>query len=207
MKRLGWLGCCVATFVIAGPAVALAAPPATLTGENFFVGGSGGGLCGGTGSFSFEQSGAASGPYSGTFTETGSFTITGLQVTAFGASFTIFSAAHEVLVEGTTAFDPTAFNDGCALPPSQHYLADLWPTYVATIFTPTGNYRDQGRSLVSLGAQASGSPNFFIENFTSSLTAPVLLVPTTEAQCKKRGWRNYPQFKNQAACVRFVVTG
>ncbi len=33
--------------------------------------------------------------------------------------------------------------------------------------------------------------------------APVL--PTSKAQCKNGGWRNYPQFKNQGQCVAFVV--
>ncbi len=34
--------------------------------------------------------------------------------------------------------------------------------------------------------------------------APVL--PTSKDQCKKGGWRNYPQFKNQGDCVSFVAT-
>jgi hypothetical protein len=45
------------------------------------------------------------------------------------------------------------------------------------------------------------------ESFTSSLAEPVLIVPTSKRQCKKRGWRDYPQFKNQGSCVRFIVTG
>ncbi len=32
------------------------------------------------------------------------------------------------------------------------------------------------------------------------------LVPASKAQCKRGGWRNYPQFKNQGQCVAFVVT-
>ena len=30
------------------------------------------------------------------------------------------------------------------------------------------------------------------------------LLPTSKAQCKNGGWRNYPQFKNQGQCVAFV---
>ncbi len=44
---------------------------------------------------------------------------------------------------------------------------------------------------------------------TSSGTASVTVkprVPTSRAQCKHGGWRNYPQFKNQGQCVAFVVT-
>ncbi len=31
------------------------------------------------------------------------------------------------------------------------------------------------------------------------------LLPTSKAQCKHGGWRDYPQFKNQGQCVAFVV--
>ena len=44
---------------------------------------------------------------------------------------------------------------------------------------------------------------------TSSSTTTVTVkprVPTSKAQCKNGGWRNYPQFKNQGQCVAFVVT-
>jgi hypothetical protein len=34
---------------------------------------------------------------------------------------------------------------------------------------------------------------------------PLPRVPTHEDQCKKGGWRNYPQFKNQGQCVALVV--
>ena len=30
------------------------------------------------------------------------------------------------------------------------------------------------------------------------------LAPTAKSQCKKGGWRSYPQFKNQGRCVSFV---
>jgi hypothetical protein len=33
------------------------------------------------------------------------------------------------------------------------------------------------------------------------------VLPTTQAQCKDNGWKNYPQFKNQGDCVSFVATG
>jgi hypothetical protein len=32
-------------------------------------------------------------------------------------------------------------------------------------------------------------------------------LPTTAAQCKNSGWRNFPGFKNQGDCVSFVATG
>ena len=210
MKRLGWLGCCVAGFVLAGSGIAVAATPSTLSSERFLevLGESGGSCSLSTASFSYEGSGTASGPYAGTFAETGSLTIAATQrATAFDAGFTIFSAAHAVLVKGTTALDPTAPNGGCVFPPSRHYVVNAGTSYVATIFTPTGNYRDQGRSSVQVGAGASGSLSLLIERFTSSLAEPTLIVPTRKRQCKRGGWRHYPQFKNQGRCVRFVVTG
>ena len=32
-------------------------------------------------------------------------------------------------------------------------------------------------------------------------------TPTNKKQCKKGGWRTFPQFRNQGDCVSFVVTG
>ena len=39
----------------------------------------------------------------------------------------------------------------------------------------------------------------------SPISAPPL--PTSKDQCKTGGWRNYPDFKNEGACVSFVATG
>jgi hypothetical protein len=33
------------------------------------------------------------------------------------------------------------------------------------------------------------------------------LVPTSKDQCKDGGWRNFPQFKNQGQCIKFVNHG
>jgi hypothetical protein len=37
--------------------------------------------------------------------------------------------------------------------------------------------------------------------------SPLPRLPTTKEQCKNGGWRNFPGFKNQGACVTFVATG
>jgi hypothetical protein len=42
------------------------------------------------------------------------------------------------------------------------------------------------------------------ESFTSSLTAPVLVAPTSKDQCKNDGWKAFPQFQNQGQCVSSV---
>jgi hypothetical protein len=49
-----------------------------------------------------------------------------------------------------------------------------------------------------------GNFNASVDNVTVTSKR---LVPTSKDQCKKGGWRNYPQFKNQGECVSFVETG
>jgi hypothetical protein len=31
--------------------------------------------------------------------------------------------------------------------------------------------------------------------------------PTSQQQCKRDGWKNFPQFRNQGQCVSVVKTG
>ena len=57
-----------------------------------------------------------------------------------------------------------------------------------------------GSHTVSWGVN-SGSATW-----TVSCAAPVVPVPTSKAQCKNGGWKNFPQFKNQGDCVSFVAT-
>ena len=37
------------------------------------------------------------------------------------------------------------------------------------------------------------------------VVAPAPALPTSKDQCKRGGWRNFPQFQNQGQCVMFVV--
>jgi hypothetical protein len=37
--------------------------------------------------------------------------------------------------------------------------------------------------------------------------SPPASAPTTKAQCKDGGWRDFPQFKNQGECIAFVNHG
>ncbi len=50
-------------------------------------------------------------------------------------------------------------------------------------------------------AVGNSGANTLAEHGTMSAT------PTTKQQCKDGGWQNYPQFKNQGQCVRFVNNG
>jgi DNA-binding beta-propeller fold protein YncE len=46
------------------------------------------------------------------------------------------------------------------------------------------------------------------EGFVTDIAVgPVPRVPTTKTQCKNAGWRNFPQFKNEGQCVKFVNHG
>ena len=38
----------------------------------------------------------------------------------------------------------------------------------------------------------------------STGTVPQQTYPTTIAECEHEGWRNFPQFRNEAECTRYV---
>jgi len=189
---------------VGAPLPAAAAPsttaPPTLTGESLNAGTDEGSSCGYPGSFTFSMAGAATGPYAGTFTETGNGAAEAgpsYALSALTATFTIQSP--QGTVTGTKALSQTVFT--CYANPNQ-YLVEGNMTYQATIHTPTGNYLDHGTGVTEVGVNPRG--NVLIETFTSSLTQPVLIAPTSKDQCKHGGWRTYPQFKNQGQCVSFV---
>jgi hypothetical protein len=197
--------------------VAVAAPPATMTGEHFAsVGGPGVVGCSTSGTFPYSASGVATGPYSGTFTESGTVTTTVITVppfngfvraTGFSATFTVYSPSGDVLVTGSKSLDTSVPNASVFCQnPSQLGGGGVATTYNATIFTPTGNYSDQGTSLIPI-LFTTGPSTTLVEDFTSSLLAPVIIAPTSKEQCKNGGWMNYPQFKNQGDCVSFVNNG
>ena len=71
---------------------------------------------------------------------------------------------------------------------------------------PLGNFHDEGTAATSVDITVPGAATL-TESFTSSLAEPVLIVPTTKAQCKKGGWKTFGVFKNQGDCVSFVATG
>jgi hypothetical protein len=144
----------------------------------------------------YTVSGTAAGPYSGTFPEDGSF---GQEPNRFSATFTITSGT--TTITGSKTLGPS-FNVTCRLDLSSSSVDTSSAPYTATIHTPTGNFHDQGVSTVHV--TITGSAATLTESFTSSLTQPVLIVPTSKDQCKDGGWQNFPQFKNQGQCVSFV---
>ena len=185
---LGVVGCL-------GFVVALAAAPAppTLDGET---------LIGGTGSGSpgcptptFTVTGGAGNPYPGTFSEAGSWT-DGV-ANSFSATFTI--------IDGATTIIGSKSGGGGGCSTIAAVAAQTGP-YAATIHTPSGNFRDEGTFTGQVTVPSIGQPAVS-ESFSSSLTNPVPLAPTSKAQCLKNGWKNFAQFKNQGDCVSFVASG
>ncbi len=170
---------------------------APLTGENLLASELGtpgtstvSGTCNplGSSTFTFTVTGEAFGPYSGTFTETGTITLgpfgTGpFAATSFESTFTINSTAGTVTGSKTlTAVGaPTslglcgtaAFPTGGA--EALHFDGAL--SYTASITTPTGSGTDSGESHVTLqDTQVRGQADFngfnFVESYTSTSAAP-----------------------------------
>jgi hypothetical protein len=151
--------------------------------------------------YSYTVSGTATGPYPGTFTETGSGTAGGLGgpgPATLSASFTIHSG--NFLITGTKT---GGSGTGCVGDNGDSSADVSGLSYQATIHTSTGNYGDQGTAnAVVLTDPVRGTD--LAEDFTSSLAAPVPIAPTSKDQCKNNGWKAFPQFKNQGQCVSFV---
>jgi hypothetical protein len=191
--------------VVALPATASAV--STLTGETLSGSSSSGnsipnGVCLNT---PYSVSGTATAPYLGTFTETGTFSTTVVQLSA---TFTITSGT--TTVTGSKSAPPGGSLNGalCLEDANGRTALALAPyesiPYTATIHTPNGNFHDEGTSTVTVNVRLDLDTTTLTESFASSLTAPVLITPTTKDQCKNNGWKNFPQFKNQGQCVSFV---
>jgi hypothetical protein len=211
----------ILTTAIVGTALALPAassaapppPPPTLSGEFFHQDTPtlSSGTCtetesGGT----FEASGTATGPYPGTFQETGSYQVISDQsgqVISYDLtmSFTIDSPVGRV----TGAKHSTNFGSSCSFsPPDGSFAFNTTPdsfvstdTYSAKILTASGAFTDTGLFQAFLYPSDLGG---FTERFESALAAPQQLLPTSKAQCKNGGWRQFG-FKSQGRCVAFVI--
>lgn len=221
LRRLLLLTGCVTLGVLGlGSVEANAATPSSLAGEALtsrdVTGSQLTGGCpltdGQEASFSFSVSGTATGPFPGTFTESGSFSAPGSGIVdTFSSTFTIKSPSGTVtvtgskqLVEGTGAavlcMGPFSGNDFLI------NLLNLPTTYTATI---DGTQQTTGPAAVttegSIGPSGPLGPPFFLEIFGSGgVGGP---PPTGKAVCKHGGWKSFPQFKNQGDCISFFATG
>jgi hypothetical protein len=189
------MGLSVGLALAVSPASASAAAVSTLTGESL-SGISSSGNTSACPTATYSVSGDAGGPYAGTFSESGSWSIMGR---TFTAKFTITS------ISGSKSLGGGSFNYLFCGETAGVDLRDS--SYTATIHTPSGNFHDEGTSPdVGIFIFGTTGAAFLGENFTSSLTQPVLIAPTSKDECKNNGWKNFPQFKNQGQCVSFVVS-
>jgi hypothetical protein len=151
----------------------------------------------GTTTFTFHAQGSAFGPYFGTFTETGSFTV-GPQtnttidsrgvgpILAFQATFTIQSVVPAGTVTGTKQLSPAtptaaslaAFGicdpDGSSPPTDvSAIVTDPFVLYNAQINAATGARTDSGTGSVFIQSVTTvASPATFQESFNSTATPP-----------------------------------
>ena len=149
------LGCALA---LLAPGVAGAQTPVNLTGEV---------LSGtapdadaadvdcqpaGTSTVTYTVSGLASGPYVGTFEESGSLTIVAGQVTSFDATFTIDAGTSQVVGTKTLRASISA----SCLERRGRRNVFFNANYEATITTPTGTLVDRGRAIVDANISDAG---------------------------------------------------
>jgi hypothetical protein len=209
MIRKSLLAAIAVTAFAAMPAIASAATPPSLAGEDLQIvvhvdppiSQSCSGTPSGTGTYSV--SGHAFGPYTGTFTEDGSWTYDSVADTGtVTANFTITTNdGSGNTVTGTASYSaPTPPSSGlfevCG------FDAEAAP-YSATIHTSVGAFHDEGLSYV-----ANVAPSGFEHGFETSLAGgPVPEAPTSKNQCTAGGWKTFGNFKNQGDCVRYVATG
>lgn len=188
------------------------------------------------GTFTYEVSGVATGPYPGTFTERGTVTVgpedeqSRQAITALSASFTISSSNGEVV--GKKQYVPTddPFQNPATGECSEGFFGETtsgrafvyYPEFVyrAKITTPDGQTCTQeGFASLSLVEGSSILPDSFTGSFYNDLNNPTPSceggedpppppsdVPTTKEQCKDGGFAAFG-FKNQGQCVAFVERG
>jgi Ca2+-binding RTX toxin-like protein len=170
-KFIGPAGILALAFVLMTAAPAIAAP-ASLTGETLNGDAATMDDCSDpsdTATFSFDSSGDATGPYEGTYTESGTFTV---------------DEANEVPTQWDSTFTITA-DDGTVITGEKHGIVDandafcgagsggfvfLTTSYTATIeFTDRSFCDDMGTSEVNLDSTESSAPGgFFNETYDST---------------------------------------
>jgi hypothetical protein len=103
----------------------------------------------GTSTVSYTVVGTATGPYPGTFEETGSYTIVAGQVTSFTATFTIDAGATQISGTKTLRESLSAQCVPLAEPGIANFTTfRVNAGYEATITSPTGVLEDEGATIV-----------------------------------------------------------
>jgi len=105
-----------------------------------------------TSTVTYTVSGLASGPYVGTFEESGSLTIVAGQVTSFDATFAIDAGTSQVVGTKTLRASISASCLGVVDDATVFFNAN----YEATITTPIGTLVDRGRAIVDANISDAG---------------------------------------------------
>jgi len=165
----------------------------------------------GNSTISFTVSGLATGPYPGTFTETGVATI-GPQpfplaqaepVTSFSASFVITSGS--TVITGTKQLtDPGNLSTGLGFCAGALQSFGITTTYEARIQTPSGAFTDRGKTIVAVDSNLSSEA--FLEPFYSDLGSPEP-VPTEAAKVTGGGGVSSPDSRFGVVVQRKVAGG
>lgn len=177
------------------------------------------------GTFSYEASGTAAGPYSGTFHETGTVTISDSpsqtnDVVGFTAEFTIDSPLGLVTGTKTLGTEDDPLSQGICSEPEgptggfqTHSAGFSNARYTATItFEDGSKCTDSGSAIVGFNHNLAAPPSGprlgeFQEIFASdNPDGCIPTLPTSKDDCKKGGWKRYGVFKNQGDCVSFVAS-
>ena len=242
MRPMLLLGLSLAVMGVAAPAASAATGVATLDGEILSASAPGGGpnqqvhfrvRCApdGSGTISWTAQGAATGPYTGTFTESGAAKwgapSAGSEdgtLEEFSATFHIDSPTGDV--DGRKFITEPVFGLGypgayglCIDNPDNPIAGEVVngaAHYEAVIKPATGGaFADEGET--SADALASGgitlnnveverTAGFVGESFVSDLTEARALLPSAKEQCKDKGFQIFGVFENQGDCVSFVTT-
>lgn len=178
----------------------------------------------GTGRITWRANGIATGPYPGTFTESGSVTFTNPGIfsgiaTNVSVSFHIDSPLGDV--DGRKFLSQYQLAGiTCASHPSQPNITAVQVNgsvrYEAIIKPLTGGaYADEGFSALLLqsevptnlaGTEQEYNAGIFNEQFYSDAAQTTPLLPSAKRQCRDRGFAVFGVFENQGDCVSFVST-
>jgi hypothetical protein len=165
----------------------------------------------GNSTISYSATGVATGPYSGTYTETGVATIgpqpfPGVQpelVTSFSASFVITSGS--TVITGTKQLtDPGNLSTGLGVCIAAVQTFGVTTTYEARIQTPSGAYTDRGRAIVAVNSTYPA--NNLYELFYSDLGSAEP-VPTEAAKVTGGGALSSPDSRFGFVVQRKVAGG
>jgi Big-like domain-containing protein len=106
-----------------------------------------------TSTVEYDATGAATGPYPGTFTEHGVLTFHGNTADSYAAEFTIISGT--TTIDGTKSLFPGSTQDlfcGPSAPFPEDAIVVLTEAYEATVSGPLGSFTETGRATTAMNA-------------------------------------------------------